>query len=202
MAPTVGNFTTDSAGFRDLHDLMEIRKSTFLYPREQECLTMTTTRQYPAIRKQDACTTEWDDLSTCYNVAKDVNNWMESFQFCRKHWQHRMNRRISKRFQPKGPLEFVTWISSGPCQKQIGNKFIFVTTDSYSKPARTITAKMTTATDIKKIFVDDSAIPYGISKHLLTGIGPLLQKNILNAVFVTTVSKLKTKTFYHPQTNE
>lgn len=82
-----------------------------------------------------------------------------------------------------------------------GSEFIVVMTDGYPRLTRTIQPKKTTAMDVALIFVEESAVPYGIPDRLLTDNAAQLAEKLFRAVCVGLRTKPMTTTAYQPRTS-
>lgn len=85
--------------------------------------------------------------------------------------------------------------------KKIGNRFIVILTDRYSKLTRAIPTKSITAAHVGNILLEVWIIPNGILERILTDNGPHFVEKCFNDACVALGTQLMTTTTCHPRTN-
>ena len=136
-------------------------------------------------------------------MASDAEHHVATCRTCvqatgvRRKKQHK-----TRLFPPTGPLQDVAMDLLGPLPKtRLGNQYVLVITDRFSKLTRAIPMAKTTAPFIAAVFLNNWIMPYGIPDTILTDNGSQFIAEFFKTVCHILGVRRKTTTAYHPQTN-
>jgi len=137
------------------------------------------------------------------NMANDVYQTVRDCRACAQtrgtFYKHQRPLRL---FPAAGPLEFIAMDLLGPLTKtRRGHTDILVMTDRFSKMARSIPLRSTTAPVVAEAFLNNWVIPYGLPRILLTDNGPQFVSKFFEFLCTALGMKHPTTTAYHPQAN-
>ena len=151
------------------------------------------TRMYETIRKEYYWRSMANDI---FQAAKDCRS-------CAKVRGTRGNKQhLMELFPAVDPLAFVAMDIVGPFVKtQNGHTNVLVITDRFSKIARAIPLKKTTAAEVAAAFLENWICPYGMPEYLLTDNGPQFVARTFEFLTVMLGVVHVRTTAYHPQTN-
>jgi transposase InsO family protein len=136
-------------------------------------------------------------------MAMDVHEYVQNCHSCTKRRLVTQRRTTyMKLFPPSEPFEFVAMDILGPLPtSKLGNRYLLVIVDRFSKLTRTIPLRSTVAAEVAKAFVHEWYCVYGPPVVLLTDNGTQFVSKFFQTVCKILGVKQVFTTAYHPQTN-
>ena len=161
---------------------------------------------YPRLQGHPGARRMYDSLRQDFYWRFMANDVFETVRRClscaKSKGTSKQAQRFLKLFPANGPFEFVAMDILGPLPKTShGKQYVLVITDRYTKLARAIPMKKTTAPLVAAAFLQNWIYPYGIPESLLTDNGPQFISQFFAIVCAALGIRRVPITAYHPQTN-